>query len=78
MQCESCSGKMKCRFTLPVGQRLRFRVYRCPYCESFMETVELPASLYRNQESVEEIVKRIDDGKRKQMLFTSIAAKRKG
>ena len=40
MNCPDCKAHMNCRTTLPVGQRSRYRIYRCSQCHYFLETYE--------------------------------------
>lgn len=71
MNCENCSAKMKCRYSKAVGERLRYRVYRCPYCQTFLETVELPVTLFESGHRNDDVLKRVAEGKRSQMYFAT-------
>jgi hypothetical protein len=69
MVCENCGAKMACRYSVPVGQQLRYRTYRCEYCRSFLDTAEMPLSTYRDRERVDEVVAKVEGGKRAQLSF---------
>lgn len=64
MVCSSCGGTMRCRFSVPAGQRLRYRTYRCDFCGERMETVELPRELVGRADLVADIGKQVDAAKR--------------
>jgi hypothetical protein len=40
MNCPECQIRMSCTFTVPIGKRSRFRIYRCPECRHYEETYE--------------------------------------
>ena len=40
MYCKGCGGKMKCIYSVPV-QNGRYRVYKCPFDNNYVESVEL-------------------------------------
>lgn len=44
MKCEKCGAKMKCTFSAPTGIRTRYRVHKCPECNLYLNTTEMPIS----------------------------------
>lgn len=41
MICKHCKFKMKCIFTRQVFGWLRHRIYRCQFCEDYVESAEV-------------------------------------
>lgn len=42
MNCPICTDtRMACKFTYPICQMSRFRVYQCPECKRWQESVEI-------------------------------------
>jgi hypothetical protein len=46
MKCPSCKERMNCRFTTPIGNASRYRIYKCKACESYKETIEVDAMMF--------------------------------
>jgi hypothetical protein len=48
VKCTDCSTKMGCKFSIPIGNRLRFRHYKCPSCGWRMDSVEMPIEVFHD------------------------------
>lgn len=61
---------MGCRYSVPVGKQLRFRVYKCRRCQTYLETVELPTKMYGEAGwDVAEVKELVAAARRKQLMF---------
>lgn len=64
MQCENCEGRMRCTYSVPAAPRVRYRVYKCPYCGGYGESVEMPL-----REANEKMGSLVGAAQRKRMGF---------
>ena len=60
---------MMCRYSTAAGARIRYRGHRCPMCKGYLETVELPLSMYEVGREREEVLALVDRAKRQQQRF---------
>jgi hypothetical protein len=60
MQCNKCEStvKMRCLYSVPVSNRLRYRNYKCLSCGNYDESVEM--SLVRMNKLTPEDIKEIN------------------
>lgn len=51
MNCTECKVKMKCRYSIALGERSRLRFYKCLKCKTYLHTVEFPREYTENAEA---------------------------
>ena len=69
LTCENCGGRMACRYSVPAGPQLRFRVYRCAGCKSYVESVELPCKMYDGGWEAGEVKELVAAARRRHLMF---------
>jgi len=69
---------MKCRTSLPIGKRSRFRAYRCPECRTYVETVEvLPLLLTTpTPEELRKLLMGMEEARNQRFRFIQMGKKR--
>lgn len=45
MVCENCGRRMRCGYSVPAQERVRYRVYKC-VCGTYTETMETPVGAW--------------------------------
>lgn len=69
MLCLGCGGKMRCRYSVPVGKQVRYRVYRCEACRNYLESVEVPERVAESPQLMGQAVVLMHKGRAKQIAF---------
>lgn len=69
MTCVECGGKMRCRYSVPIGKQLRYRAYKCPDCTTWVETCEMPERVTLNPQDLTAVRRRMRDARGVRMFF---------
>jgi hypothetical protein len=61
--------RMSCRYTVPLGNRSRYRNYRCPKCGRWERTVELAYDIYLDISKLSTVVEAVEKAERLKTSF---------